>query len=179
MVLVLALILGGLQPFGDIRHRTAGRSRWYERPIADPQDNLRLLRLGPRITDQPCIGGFQRLGQWAHRENGYTSCSRAGQWKRSIRSSATGSTLTISCSGPRRLLRTAWLTCQAQRTDRSAPARVAELRATVPHGQITRPTVGSLGRQLLACACSWVSWYPRRGGHAGDRQDRHVRTRQI
>ena len=72
MVLVLALILAGLQPFGDIRHRTAGRSRWYGRPIADPQDNLRLLHLGPRITDQPCIGGFQRLGQWAHRENGHT-----------------------------------------------------------------------------------------------------------
>ena len=70
MVLVLALILAGLQPFGDIRHRTAELR--YGRPIADPQDNLRLLHLGPRITDQPCIGVFQRPGQWAHRENGHT-----------------------------------------------------------------------------------------------------------
>jgi hypothetical protein len=73
MVMVLALILAGLQLFGDVRHRTAGRSRWYGRPIADPQDHLRLLHLGPRIMDQPCIGGFQRLGQvGTHRENGYT-----------------------------------------------------------------------------------------------------------
>ena len=44
------------------RHRTAGRSCRYGQPVADPQDHLRLLGLGPRIADQPCTGGFVGRG---------------------------------------------------------------------------------------------------------------------
>ena len=72
MVLVLALILAGLQPFGDIRHRTAGRSRWYGRPIADPQDNLRGARSrtadhGPAMHRRfPAAGSVGTQREWLH-----------------------------------------------------------------------------------------------------------------
>src|SRR5713226_10512021 len=50
----------------DVADRAVRRWRlWQWQPVSKPQDHLRLFAFVPRVADQPCVAGFQGLGERA------------------------------------------------------------------------------------------------------------------